>query len=151
ELIDQDACWIDCGHVTPLALYLQLWLHRDRPVILDDVDRLYGNADAVRLLKALCQTREIKTVGCLSCNPLLARLGVPLQFDTTSHVLVIANAWKRLNENVTALEDRGHVVLFEPDALEVHVRVAEWFEDQEVFDYIAEWLHLIKTPSMRHY
>src|SRR5262245_22869621 len=53
-MIDQEACWIDCGHVTPLAVYPQLWLHRDRPIILDDVDRLYGNVDAIRLLKGLC-------------------------------------------------------------------------------------------------
>jgi hypothetical protein len=150
-LIDQEACWVDCSHITALALYIQLFLHRDRPVVLDDVDKLYANADAVRLLKALCQTRELKTVSWLSCNPLLAKLSVPLTFETTSHVLVIANAWKSLNENVAALEDRGHVILFEPDALEVHVRVAEWFEDQEVFDFLAEWLHLIKTPSMRFY
>jgi hypothetical protein len=118
---------------------------------LDDVDSLLGDADAIRLLKGLCQTREIKTVGWLSCNPMLRKMGVPLSFETSSRVLIIANEWKSLNQNVAALEDRAHVVLFGPSALEVHVQVAEWFQDQEVFDYIAEWLHLIKTPSMRRY
>lgn len=151
EMIGEKACWIECGHVTALALYLQLWLHRDRPVVLDDVDKLYTCPDAVRLLKAICQTCEVKVMSWFACNPMLLRMGVPLQFETSSRVLIIANEWKSLNQNVAALEDRGHVVLFEPDALEVHVQVAEWFEDQEVFDFIAEWLHLIHKPSMRHY
>jgi hypothetical protein len=35
--------------------------------------------------------------------------------------------------------------------MEVHLRTAEWFRDQEVCDFIAENLHLIADPSMRHY
>ena len=38
-----------------------------------------------------------------------------------------------VNENVSAVLDRGHVVLFDPSAREVHLR-AGWFWDQEVFD-----------------
>ncbi len=29
--------------------------------------------------------------------------------------------------------------------------MAQWFWDQEVFDWFAEYLHLLAEPSMRHY
>ena len=47
-----------------------------------------------------------------------------------SRVAIIANAWKTLNDNVAAVQDRGHVLIFEPTALEVHQQVARWFWDQ---------------------
>jgi hypothetical protein len=56
-----------------------------------------------------------------------------------------------LNRNVAALQDRGHLVRFEPSPLEVHLHTAEWFWDQEIFDFIGERLHVISEPSMRHY
>jgi len=66
-------------------------------------------------------------------------------------VAIITNEWKTLNRNVAALQDRGHLVIFEPTALEVHLRTAEWFWDQEIFDFIGARLHLLVEPSMRHY
>jgi hypothetical protein len=81
----------------------------------------------------------------------LEREDIPREFTTESRVLIIANVWKTLNSNVTAIEDRGHVLLFQPSPLEVHCRVAQWFWDQEVFDFVARYLHLITESSMRHY
>lgn len=66
-------------------------------------------------------------------------------------MVIIANEWRTLNDNVAAIEDRGHVLFFEPSALEVHVRTSRWFWDQELFDFIGERLHLIAKPSMRTY
>ena len=145
-----DACWIEC-HATALGIYRRLWKFRDQPVIIDDVDSLYGNRAAVRLLKALCQTDPRKTVAWESDAPALLRDGIPRRFSTSSRVLIIANDWRTLNVNVSAVEDRGHLVVFEPTALEVHPRTAIWFWDQEVFDWIGTQLHLIERPSMRTY
>jgi hypothetical protein len=47
--------------------------------------------------------------------------------------------------------DRGHILLFRPSALEVHLRTAGWFWRQEIFDFFAAHLVLITEPSMRHY
>ena len=79
------------------------------------------------------------------------REGIPRRFSTSSRVLIIANDWRTLNVNVSAVEDRGHLLVFEPTALEVHLRTATWFWDQEVFDWIGTHLHLIERPSMRLY
>src|SRR5262249_25259791 len=59
--------------------------------------------------------------------------------------------WKTLNADVAAVEDRGHVLVFEPTALEVHRQAAKWFWDQEIFDFVAAHLHLIAQHSLRTY
>jgi len=52
---------------------------------------------------------------------------------------------------VAALEDRGHFLVFEPSPLEVHRQAARWFWDQEIFDFVAEHLHLMGQHSLRTY
>ncbi len=77
--------------------------------------------------------------------------GIPRQFQTTSRVCIIANDWKTLDANTAAVQDRGHLVIFEPTAEEIHRQVAEWFWDQYIYDWFSDHLHLIPEPSMRHY
>jgi hypothetical protein len=52
---------------------------------------------------------------------------------------------------VDALQDRGHVLLFEPGAAEVHRKVGTWFDDPELYDWFAANLHRVREPSLRHY
>jgi hypothetical protein len=150
EAVGPGACWID-GNATAFGTYRLLWEYRDRPVVLDDVDSLFADRAAVRLLKCLCQTEAHKTVAWHSDAATLDREGIPRAFRTSSRVVIIANVWRSLNLNVAAVEDRGHVLLFEPSALEVHLRTSRWFTDQEVFDFVGERLHLFANPSMRTY
>jgi len=84
-------------------------------------------------------------------TPILELHDVPPQFTTTSRLALIGNDWKTLNADVAALEDRGHVLFFEPTALEVHRQAAGWFWDQEIFDFVAGHLHLIAQHSLRTY
>jgi hypothetical protein len=142
--------WIS-GQVTPLGIYLEAFAHRRQPLVLDDIDGLYADRSGIRLLKALCQTEATKTLSWHSATPILQRRGVPSQFTTTSRVALIGNDWKTLNADVAALEDRGHVLFFEPTALEVHRQAAGWFWDQEIFDFVAAHLHLIAHHSLRTY
>ena len=48
---------------------MRLWECRDEPVVIDDVDSLYADRAAVRLLKGLCQTEARKTVAWESSTP----------------------------------------------------------------------------------
>jgi hypothetical protein len=150
QALDPRACWIS-GQATPLGIYLEAYEHRRQPLVLDDVDGLYADRSGIRLLKALCQTEPSKTLSWHSATSILQRQGVPSRFTTTSRVALIGNDWKTLNADVAALEDRGHVLVFEPTALEVHRQAAGWFWDQEVFDFIAARLHLIGQHSLRVY
>jgi hypothetical protein len=148
--LDRRACWIS-GQATPLGIYLEAYAHRRQPLVLDDVDGLYADRSGIRLLKALCQSEPTKVLSWHTATPILKRLTVPARFTTTSRVALIGNDWKTLNADVAALEDRGHVLVFEPTALEVHRHAAGWFWDQDVFDFVATHLHLIAKHSLRMY
>jgi hypothetical protein len=79
----------------------------------------------------------------------------PREFTTRTRVAIIANSWKAFNKNVGAVEGRGHLVFFRPTAEEVHGWVASWRRDQgvddDVYQHIEGRLHLIRSPSGRHY
>ncbi len=53
--------------------------------------------------------------------------------------------------NVAALQDRGHVILFEPSAAEVHRKAGTWFDDREIYEWFGANLHRVHEPSMRQY
>ena len=112
------------GHMQPFGLYRHLWEHRDLPVVLDDLDKLYADANCVRLLKPLCNTERAKRITWLT-NLKLNDPVVPTSFTTTSSVVLIANEWRTANPNVRALEDRAIILHFDPTNVEVHRKVGE--------------------------
>ncbi len=81
----------------------------------------------------------------------LERPGIPREFSARSRVVIISNDWNTLNKNVAALQDRGHVLLFQPGAAEVHAHAGRWFDDPEIYAWFAQNLHRVREPSLRHY
>ena len=65
--------------------------------------------------------------------------------------MILSNDWQTLNKDVVILQDRGHVLLFEPGAAEVHAQAGRWFDDEEIYEWFAENLHRVRQPSLRHY
>ncbi|HMB08538.1 MAG TPA: hypothetical protein VKP69_33010 [Isosphaeraceae bacterium] len=130
-VLDGKGCWIE-GNATPFGMYVKLFRHRDEFVVIDDVDALYADRSGVRLLKCLCQTEEEKAVAWHSDARSLERQRIPREFTTKSRVVILSNDWQTLNTNVAALQDRGHVLHFEPAALEVHKEAGRWFDDEEI-------------------
>jgi hypothetical protein len=150
DALGEDAHWIE-GNATAFGLFLDAYENRDRPIVLDDVDGILRQPNGVRLLKSLCQTEPVKTLSWTSSTQILEQRGIPNRFATSSPVALIANSWGPDNPNIAALEDRGHVVVFAPDALEIHQNAATWFHDQQVFDFVAEQLHMLDHHSLRLY
>lgn len=150
QAVGDQACWIG-GNASPFRIYCQAYAYRDLPIVLDDVDGLYAEPAGIRLLKCLCQTDPVKTVYWQTDARSLKEEGIPRSYTTTGNVALIGNVWRSLNPNVAALEDRGHIISFEPTPLEVHRQAATWFWDQEVFDFVAGVLHLLERPSLRIY
>ena len=62
QALDPRVGWIS-GQATPLGIYLQAFAYRHQPLVLDDIDGLYADRSGIRLLKALCQTEPVKTLG----------------------------------------------------------------------------------------
>jgi hypothetical protein len=149
-VLNGQACWIE-GNATPFGMYVRLYRHRDQFVVIDDVDALYADRSGVRLLKCLCQTEEEKAVAWHSDARSLERQGIPREFVTKSRVVIIANDWRTLDRNVAALQDRGHVLRFQPGAAEVHRQAGTWFDDPEIYDWFGRHLHRVREPSLRHY
>ncbi len=147
--IGNQALWVE-GSASAFGIYQALYENRNRHVILDDIDSLYTDRECVRLLKTLCQTDPVKSVSWFT-GAVGRGKDIPRQFETSSKVVIIANEWKTLSENVRAVENRGHLLFFEPAPVEVHKKVGEWFWDQEVYDFMGENLHLLPGLSMRHY
>jgi hypothetical protein len=150
QTLGNHVCWIG-GQATPFGIYLQAYEYRNLPIVLDDVDGLYADRLGIRLLKALGQTERTKTVSWQTASPALGQCSIPRQFTTTSRVVLIGNDWKTLNDDVAALEDRGHLLLFQPSPVQVHQQAARWFWDQEIFDFVADHLHLVAQHSLRTY
>jgi hypothetical protein len=143
------------GQITPFQLYRDLYHNRGKLVVIDDVDQLYTNRDAVRLLKCLCQTEKTKTVAWRSATTLLDQENIPRQFTTGSQVAIIANVWKASNANIEAVNDRGILLNFQPTVQEVHDYVGRWYKaahvSDEVYYYIGQNLQHITKPSARDY
>jgi len=148
--VGASACWID-GTATAFGMYCLAYENRDMPLVLDDVDGLHADKDGIRLLKCICQTDALKRISWQSNASALTSRNIPRQFTTTSRVAIIANQWWSLRMDVAALEDRGHVLLFEPSPVEVHRQAATWFWDQQIFDFVGAHLHLSERPSFRVY
>ncbi len=144
------AAWVD-GNATAFGVYCAAFMHQDEPIVLDDVDALYRDANGIRLLKQLCQSESSRLLGWYSDPQYLERRGMPRTFTTSSPVAIIANRWSTMNADVAALEDRGHMIVFDPSPMEIHQQAALWFDDQEVFDFVSEHLHLMTSHSFRTY
>lgn len=43
------------------------------------------------------------------------------------------------------------MLLFQPNAAEVHQQARRWFDDEEIYEWFATNLHRVREPSLRHY
>src|SRR6266851_3727127 len=85
QALGSQVCWIG-GQATPFGIYLQAYEHRHKPIVLDDVDGLYADRLGIRLLKALGQTEQTKTLSWQTAAPTLtrSRTGISPSSWTTS-------------------------------------------------------------------
>ena len=141
EAVGPAALWVR-GNATAAGLYRSLWLHRDAPVVIDDVDGVERDPASARLLKCVCETEPVKELCWGSQAAFLAAESIPRAFSTQSRVCIIANQWRGRAASVLAVEDRGTLVTFDPPPGEVHARAGTWFWGQDVFDWVGEHLHL---------
>jgi hypothetical protein len=139
------------GHVTPLKMHIDLFHHRDQPVVIDDEDTFHTHPQKVSQMKCLCGTEPVKRVRWETTCRVLAECEVPEAFETTSKVVVITNHARAVSPPVAALFDRGTLLSFEPPAREIHARVEGWLDDPEILAFFARWLRVIPLPSMRLY
>jgi len=139
------------GHSKPLKVYMDLYRNRDKLVILDDAEGLYDDRNGKVLAKSLWDTDRVKTIQWNTTTKLLDQAGIPTSFMTTSRFCFLQNKWHGQDEDSAALLDRADLFYFDPTPREVHIEAANWFWDQEIFDFIGKYLHLLAAPSARLY
>lgn len=140
-------CWLE-GRTSAPAFYELLYRYIDCPIILDDVDTFIMDKQCLNLLKTLCQTDIDKAVQWLTIRKLPE--GMPTQFHTASTVILITNQWKKLSVHLSAVQDRGVYIKFNPSVLAVH-SYASQFCSLEVWQFFDLFLHVLKDLSLRQY
>jgi hypothetical protein len=158
KLIDGQHHYISAARLTAFQLFRQLYMVRDKAIILDDVDDPLKRSDMARVLMGLCETDDQeRTIAWLGTESLLKvrkgkkSVAVPQEFKTSSRVCIICNDWGILTTKFRGLLDRGRVVCFDPDAAELHRFVGQWFQDAEIAAFIGEHLEEIPRHSIRSY
>jgi len=138
------------GKTTPLGAYKECYDYRDHLLIFNDAEVLWSSDNGKTLMRALTEQRREKTLQWLSSTKQLG--DYPTSFTTTSRSAFVMNRFVSSGDPFyAAILDRGHLLYFDPTPLEIHTYVAEWFHDQEVFDFIAQHLHHVIGLSARAY
>jgi hypothetical protein len=133
------------GQLTPLQFYLDCYVHRGEPIILDDAEHLLDDRIGGKLVSALGDTSPVKQLTYGSTTRALGE--VPAAFPTTSPLCIIAN---RATAH-EAIQSRAVTLFFDPTNLEVHRDVANWFWDQEIHDWFGQHLHRLQPIDIRWY
>ena len=139
------------GYVTPLKLYAHLYQYQDRPLVFDDTNNLFQNKDTRSTLRDLTETDTYKRIEYGSTSRILEQENLPAHFNTTSPVCFVTNYWDAGDPVFQALESRAHLFVIDVSWEELHRDVAEWFWDQEIYNYIQDRLHLLGEPDARLY
>lgn len=146
------------GWAAPLSVYMEMFLHRDKFLLFDDTESLWGRPGGKVIVRSATELKEIKTMQWTSTAGNLAKLaednGYELEevktFKTSSKIAVLGNEFPDNDIAYAAVLDRGHLFFFDPSNEELH-KNATWFWDQEIFDYIGARLQLIERLSFRLY
>ena len=140
------------GWTAPLQAYIEAYRHRDQPMVFDDAEVLWKRPGGRILIRSLTEHRTRKLVQWKSTTKDLAKQAVPQSFYTISKVAIVANRFAFGGEEEReAVLDRGHLIYFDPTPVEIHNRIADWFWDQEIYDYLGERLIMLDRPSVRTY
>ncbi len=102
------------GHMTPLSLFGNLYLHRDpnNILVLDDIDSVFKKIEGVNLLKAAMDTGTVRRINWESSSALKG-VGIPESFEFQGKVILISNIGfsmlrkSSINAHLDALKDRS--------------------------------------------
>lgn len=108
------------GKASPMALYSTIFMNKEKLILFDDTDSVWGNEDAVNILKAALDSSPIRTVSWVSTATQAvahmtdeekaeyeqkvfdqleedpsAKVKLPAEFDFTGRIIFISNMAKK--------------------------------------------------------
>ena len=135
------------GSASPYVAYRLCYENKDKPLILDDAEQLWSEREGRVLLRSLTEMVKPCTVQWAKKR----QDDAPVSFKTNSPVMMLCNKFTFGHQaEFAAIVDRGHLFVFDPSATEVH-KHAEWFDDEEIYEYIGERLAYLPDLSFRTY
>lgn len=143
-------------HSTPLKTYLNLYEKRDCPVVMDDLDAMFGSAVMTALLKSLADTSSIKELHYNTTSALLGN--APESFKTTSNVCILVNEFNVNSPALKPIIDRGFFVEFCPSKEEILKKIKQISKSQSlvesekcVLEFMEQNYQKIENLSLRTY
>ncbi len=139
------------GLSKPLATYKAGFDNLHRLLIITDGEGLWATYNGKELVRQFTEQKLDKWISWpTTCKQLD---GCPQQYKTTSRVAFILNRWisNPADPFYEKIVDRGNLYHFDPTPYGIQSYVAEWFWDQEVFDFIASHLHHVVNLTCRAY
>ncbi len=138
KILGKKVCFVN-SHTTVLGLYTEAYDKRGLPIWIDDVEGLFDKDKMVGLLKQLCETTPIKIIQYNTSWKMEETRKLPKYFETTSKVIMTANAISRLkNSGMQSLMDRAIVINFRPARSEVLTYIKDNFKsiyDKSIVNY----------------
>jgi len=106
------------GHMTPLALYFNLYYHREpnQILVLDDIDSIFKKIEGVNLLKAAMDTTAVRKVSYESSTGKLSTGNIPPSHEFKGGVILVSNigfentSKNTLGVHLDALKDRSYSI-----------------------------------------
>ena len=81
------------GTISPIGLFKQLWAHKDsnQVLLLDDCDSVFGDIEALNILKAALDTSKVRKISWHKQSKVLEEEGIPNTFEFQGSVMFITN------------------------------------------------------------
>lgn len=153
EILAENSPLVLNGHCTPLSLYKSLKYESELDasfiLVIDDVDGILYNDTNVAILKAVCDTKEKKTVKYTSTTRLLS--DDDKEFTTSCKTILLTNKLTVCDDNLTALITRANILNFNPPDTEILSFLKTFAKDKEIIKFIETYAKISKKLNLRVY
>jgi len=153
EILAKNSPLVLNGHCTPLSLYKSLKYENELDtsfiLVIDDVDGILHNDTNVAILKAVCDTKDKKTVKYTSTTRLLSESDK--EFQTSCKTILLTNKLTVCDDNLTALITRANVINFNPSDIEILSFLKTFAKDKEIIKFIETYAKISKKLNLRVY
>lgn len=81
------------GSISPIGLYVQLWENRNagNVILLDDIDSVFNDEEALNLLKGALDTTKTRRISWAKASSFLRDNDIPNSFDYNGQIVFITN------------------------------------------------------------
>ena len=136
------------GSISPIGLYLQLWENRESGdvIMLDDIDAVFADEEAMNLLKGALDTTKARRISWAKASSFLRDNDIPNSFDYEGQIVFITNTdpdaviakGGKMAPHMSALVSRSTFLdLCIHDAESIMIRVEQVLAESEMLETLG--------------